>query len=292
MSIATTPHLNTLRAAALLSAISVFSCAPAPVPPPRPTAHAAEPSKPDAPSHPQQTNPAAPPAATLQPLQYTSSRHHNLTLHGVAFDSREYKLRVLDQKNGPGSEFTTAQQAARAHNAIAAANGGFFTPDGRPLGLVVADGITSGNWNNSSSLGSAVWLEDASGRSLIARRSPHARSLAASAHNLLQSGPLLIEHGHPVSGLDSVKSSTRTFLLWDGGHRWWMGQSSPVSLQALANSLARNPPTPWQPALALNLDGGRSSDLWLASSSAGPQRNVRSPWNRTVRNYLVLLPSP
>jgi len=199
---------------------------------------------------------------------------------------------VVDQKNGPGSQFTTAEQAARAHNAIAATNGGFFTPDGHPLGLVVADGVTSGNWNNSSSLGSGVWLEDASGESFIARRSTHVKSLASSARNLLQSGPLLIEHGRPVPGLDPVKSSTRTFLLWDGGNRWWMGISSPVTLDTLASILSNNPPSPWQPVLALNLDGGRSSELWLARSSAGPQRTTRMPWSRTVRNFLVLQPSP
>jgi len=41
---------------------------------------------------------------------------------------------------------------------------------------------------------------------------------------------------------------------------------------------------------ALNLDGGRSSDLWVGSSAAGGPLRERPLWNKPVRNFLVLIP--
>ncbi|OYU98719.1 MAG: hypothetical protein CFE26_27105 [Verrucomicrobiales bacterium VVV1] len=94
--------------------------------------------------------------------------------------------------------------------------------------------------------------------------------------DLLQAGPLLVESGKGVSGLDASKVSARTFLLWDGGSRWLMARSAPCSLAGLAKILSESKPAGWPVKSALNLDGGPSF--------------VRPIWNNPVRNFLVLRP--
>ena len=230
--------------------------------------------------------PESPAAA---PPQVTAREISGITFEGIAFDSRDHRLAVADQADGPGSRFADSAAAARALGGIAAVNAGFFTPEGDPLGLVVSSGKISGSWNAASSLGSGVWSEDRSGRSSIARRGTLKRADASAMRELIQAGPLLVENNRAVGGLEATKASVRMVVLWDGGTRWWIGRGSPCTLAALGQALASGAPAGWPVRHALNLDGGRSSDLWISETvSSGPLLR-RSPWNRPVRNFLVLV---
>jgi hypothetical protein len=155
---------------------------------------------------------------------------------------------------------------------------------------VVASGTRSGSWNSSSSLGSGLWLENADGGSSIVRRENLGPSAASSMRELLQAGPMLVENGRAVSGLDANKSSIRTLILWDGGHRWWVGRTNFCTLAQLAAAAASSQPATWPVRHALNLDGGRSSDLWVSDRITGGPLTRRAPWNKPVRNFLVLTP--
>jgi hypothetical protein len=99
---------------------------------------------------------------------------------------------------------------------------------------------------------------------------------------------MLVDNGHAVSGLENTKTSARTVILWDGGTRWWIGRSSPCTLAGLASTIEETPPCGWIVRHALNLDGGRSADLWVSSAVSGGPAERRPPWNRPVRNFLVL----
>jgi hypothetical protein len=233
-----------------------------------------------------------PPAVSTPhiPPRFTSEEISGITIEGVAFDSRSHRLVIADQAAGPGSQFIDAAAAANASNGIAAINAGFFTPEGAPLGLVISAGKSSGNWNTASSLGSGVWSEDAAESTAISRREKLGHSTARSMPNLLQAGPLLIENHKPISGLDTLKTSARMMMLWDGGTRWWIGRGSPCSLSDLALALSNSKPAGWKIHHALNLDGGRSADLWVSSTVSGGPVVRRSPWNRPVRNFLILRP--
>ena len=237
--------------------------------------------------------PAPAPARPSTPLESpraTRSTVNGITFDGIAFDSRSHRLVVADQAGGPGSQFPDAASAARSRGGIAAANAGFFTPAGAPLGLVVSAGKRSGAWNSASSLGSGVWYENSSGIPAIARRETLGKPAASTMRELIQAGPMLISNQRPVSGLDATKHSVRTLILWDGGTRWWLGQTSSCSLANLGSTLSGSPPSGWPVSQALNLDGGRSSDLWISESSEGGPVLKRAVWNRPVRNFLVLLP--
>jgi hypothetical protein len=223
-----------------------------------------------------------------RPPRFTSAEILGITFEGVDFDSRTHRLIVADQASGPGSQFADAAAAARAVGGIAAINAGFFTPDGAPLGLVVSAGRSSGSWNSASSLGSGVWHENEARATAITRREKLGRSAAGGMRQLIQAGPLLVENGRPVSGLDATKTSVRMVTLWDGGTRWWIGRGSPCSLGDLGLALANSQPAGWKIHHALNLDGGRSADLWVSGAVSGGPMVRRPAWNRPVRNFLVL----
>ena len=106
---------------------------------------------------------------------------------------------------------------------------------------------------------------------------------------LIQAGPLLVENSRAISGLEAIKASVRMIILWDGGSQWWIGRSSPCTLAALGQALINGNPAGWKIQQALNLDGGRSSDLWISGAVSGGPLLRRQPWNRPVRNFLVLV---
>ena len=244
-------------------------------------------------------SPSAVPAAFVPPTPQTPSyppKAPNLTqtyirgihFEGVSFDARSHRLLVIDQPNGPASTFGTSQDVARQHNALLALNAGFFTPEGDPLGLVISNGGRAGAWNTASSLGSGIFSESSSGNLSITRRgSPAAFQ---GARELIQAGPLLVENGPAVGGLDAGKPAVRSILLTDGGTRWWIGKTSSCTLAGLGEALASQSPSPWKIRQALNLDGGRSTDLFVSSGIQGGPFERRGILNRPVRNFLILKP--
>ena len=268
-----------------ISAVLAASCAPlvdAPVNPPAAAARTV-------PAAPEPASPAE--TAALYPV--ASTRFLRVTLsgvwfEGVVFDARRQRLAVVEQQGAPGGRFPDAENAARSMGGIAAVNGGFFTPAGEPLGLVMAGGRRFGAWNSASSLGSGVWHADGAGKMAISRRQALGSARAMAMQELLQAGPLLVEHGRAVGGLENARTSARTMILWDGGQRWWIGRAAPCTLARCAEILATSSPAGWPVAHALNLDGGRSSELWVSEKISGGPWKSRPLWNRPVRNFLVL----
>jgi len=290
---------NWMTAGLLANALALLACAP-PASPPRAAlpaasalpAHAFGSLEPLSPPHqpPPQNAPIAAPLATA-PRKAPRFGHATLgaiRLDFVAFDSRTHELRVADQPGGPASQWPDAAAAGRSAHALAAINAGFFTPEGKPLGLVISKGQRRGTLNRSSSLGSGLYLAgDSRGPALLRRELAHTRS---GATELLQSGPFLVENGRPLPGLTTLPARDRSFLAWDGAHQWFIGRTSPCSLAALALALADAQPAGFPIRHALNLDGGRSSDLWVSASIPGGPATLRPIWNNPVRNFLLLLP--
>ena len=92
--------------------------------------------------------PGAPEISAADPAIET--RVHRFTRQGIdctllTFDQRRYQLTVLDNAEGPGTGAGTAKEAAKTSSAVACINGGFFTPEGEPLGLAVENGTTFGS---------------------------------------------------------------------------------------------------------------------------------------------------
>lgn len=211
------------------------------------------------------------------------SRHgHSVEVQFVLFDSRSYELKVLDQPEdwSGGGKITECMRKA---GAIAGVNGGFFTPQFTPMGLMITSGQKTGAWQSNKLLTGAVVVH-------------HTPQLlwnaevrdASHANDLLQAGPRLVDAGRAVSNLDRHKHATRTFIATDGAQRWLFGLARNVSLGELADILATPGLMPDFPVhRALNLDGGRSSALYYRTADG--QEHSDPGWS-TVRNYLGIVP--
>jgi len=219
---------------------------------------------------------------TNHPLNYQSLTIQGITLSILSFDSSQYQLKIADQE--PGSIWTSARNAATALDGIAAINAGFFGTEGKPLGLVRSEGKSSGAWNGASSLTSGVY-QLSSGIAELKRN----RSANRKASELLQTGPFLLENSQPVGGLATTNPAQRSFLLWDGQNHFAIAQSSSCTLSQLSKAL-KSLPSHLPKKTALNLDGGRSCDLYV-SAAAHSAPIQRGHWLKSqVRNYLVLIP--
>jgi uncharacterized protein YigE (DUF2233 family) len=212
--------------------------------------------------------------------------HEGIQFNLITFDTRNQQLVVADQPNGPGSIWADAAAAAKAHNGIAAITGGFFTPEGKPLGIVISNGNKLGSFN-ASSLGSGLFFHTPIG-ARIARKSAWDTLKKSPPAHLLQSGPMLLENSKPITGLSNKNSRPRSFIATDGKNHWCIGHADSCSLSQLSEALASIKTSEFRPSTALNLDGGRSSDLWVSSSINGGPNEIRPFWNKPVRNFLVL----
>ena len=235
-------------------------------------------------------------AVTLPAPPVIDTRVHRFTTRGIAFtvltfDHRHFHLSVLDNEHGPGTGAITAKTAAKTSGSLAAINGGFFTPAGNPLGLVIENGNPQGALGTSS-LGAGIYFHDPdSRRSGLIRREAWKTDRSRTPETLLQSGPFLVEHGRPLSGLSKSRPRPRSFLLWDAQFGWALGHAGSTTLAQLASALAAQPIPGFTIRTVLNLDGGSSSDLWISSSVNGGPVSTRRFWNKPVRNYLLLTKS-
>lgn len=290
---------------ALLALASISACSQAP----SPSVHSTIPStslvtpklnpiKPD-PVIIQKAKPAptkVAPAPTPPPIvqnkieaQLHQIKHQAIDFNLVSFDTREYQLEVADQPAGPGSLWPDSKTVGNKKQAVAVINAGFFTPEGNPLGLVIENTTKRGSYN-SSSLGKGIYHTTASGAK-ITRSHQWKQILQTHPQHLLQTGPMLVEHSASTSGLSTKNSRPRSFIATDGKNHWVIGHASSCTLAQLGSALASLPKTKLSEInikSAVNLDGGRSSDLWVSSHIQNGPLTIRPFWNKAVRNFLIL----
>ena len=206
---------------------------------------------------------------------------------GFFFHDAYHSIRVLDLMPEPGkyAGFAAAMEEA---GAVAGINGGFFTPEAEPLGLMVTDGRATGALR-SSALTSGVWIRTPCVLLLLRVAEFRARRGALEPTQLIQSGPFLVDGGNPVAGLEPTQSRPRSLVVHDMRHRWMLIQTPSVTLAALGEALAREGAVPDVPVVrALNLDGGNSCGWFVAAGNHG--RRASSPPLRRVRNAVAIVP--
>ena len=212
------------------------------------------------------------------PLKVNSASLNGTTFTAVTFDRRNYFLKVIDQKEGPGTEFARAEFAGQG--SLAAINGGFFKPDGSPLGLVITDGQSRGAFNSHSFLGTGIIDGE---NTILSHRKSYQKS-----SELVQSGPRLVWDQERLIGLSKSKERPRSFVIWDGNNHFGIGHADRATLQGLANNLQAQPFEGFHIKYAINLDGGTSCDLWVSNQIPGGGFTRSSLFRKKARNYLAL----
>lgn len=207
----------------------------------------------------------------------------SIDLDVIIFDSRQIRLTVIDQPN-PNAGGRVIAELMRQQNAIAGVNGGFFSPDFKPLGLTISNKRPLSAFTTSSLIaGTALQLGTHPYLIWNAEYQGH-----TGVTDAIQAGPRLIESSQPIKGLDTSKSRARTFIATDGSFLWAIGTTDSCSLGALAQALVTPGALPGLvPMRALNLDGGNSTALWFRNTSG---KETSHPGWSTVRNYLAIIP--
>lgn len=227
------------------------------------------------------------PDTARHPLKAQTISSGGITFTIVSFDSRDHELHVAEQAS-PGSKWSTAREASGS--GLAAINAGFFTPEGKPLGLLFSNGSQKGSFNRASSLGSGFFIGGSARARIISRDSYRANP--PKEKEILQSGPRLLWNGTILPGLSDGDSRPRSFLMWDGKNHFAMVHADSANLAGLARVLKNQPFGNFKIHHALNLDGGRSSDLWVSEGVKGGSLSRRSWINQPIQNYLVLHRKP
>ena len=221
--------------------------------------------------------------AWLHEFSAAHTRGGSAEVQLILFDGRHHRVRVVDQPDswaGGGA----LDDTLRAAGAVAGVNGGFFSPEFAPLGLMIADGRKTGDWQTNRLLSGALAVRD--GTPQLVWNAEGRRD--ATASDFLQAGPRLVDGGRAMATLDRVKSAARTFVATDGGHWWAIGVVRSTSLFELGRLLAAPELIPGlRIRRALNLDGGRSSALYARLSDG---TEISEPGWSTVRNYVAIVP--
>jgi hypothetical protein len=199
------------------------------------------------------------PSAVLHSYSFKNGTEEQVEINALFFQEKDFSLIVMDHPLQNKSLLEAIEEAS----CIAGVNGGYFQLDGTPLGLLVHRGKTIHPLQHAGIL-SGLFVNTPHGMSLLRV----GEAIPTDATEVLQAGPFLFDHGHPVIGLESTKKAYRTFLATNGQGLWMMGVISPVTLAEGAQILFTLHTTPI-PGLttkfltrALNLDGGSSSALW------------------------------
>ena len=192
------------------------------------------------------------------------------------FSSKSATLRVIDQ---PDSSRSLAE-IMTSKNFLAGVNGGYFDPDGAPVGLLISAGKTIAPFRKARLLSGVLAAREGTVEIFRATEFPQKRAWREA----VQCGPFLVDRGKSVAGLDDTRSARRTFVFTTRDERAAIGDCEPVTLARLAEILSAL--APLKVARALNLDGGSSSAFWCRTK----EKTVSISEYKNVRDFVAVAP--
>ncbi len=184
----------------------------------------------------------------------------------LRLDPKAYHIRVAYDTAHPGR----VSEWAAAVKPVALINGGYFDAEGKATALVIFDGIVRGA--SYEGFGGMVVVNDQGDFELRSlRQQPYDPN--EPLRQAMQSAPMLIQPGGEVAELeDDQARARRTVIARDTSGRILLIVSDlPVfTLTELAQALKRSS---LDLDAALNLDGGRSTGLYLHTDTADVRIN-------------------
>ncbi len=150
------------------------------------------------------------------------------TLHFALFHPSTVTLNVIDQPSKPRRSLA---QVCSDTGALAGVNGGYFDKQDKPLGLRVINGKVTNPLGHGRLMGGVLI---ASARKVDIVR-PGRFSPSSEVKAALQCGPMLVEAGQEVKGLNQSQEARRTFAVITNNKSAVIGVCSSVSLADLPN---------------------------------------------------------
>ncbi|MGC3988074.1 MAG: phosphodiester glycosidase family protein [Chthoniobacteraceae bacterium] len=214
----------------------------------------------------------------LQQVHKVLENHSQAEMEALFFSASEMKFQVVDN---PGND-SPLDEAMQKHGTAAGVNGGFFHPDGMPLGLLISGGKQLHPLEHAKLLSGLLVVTSTHSKLLRMGELKSTRGIMEA----IQAGPFLVDHGQPVSGLNNQRAAARTVVASDGKGHFALILCRVVTLAEMAEILT----TPgiikeMKVERALNLDGGSSSAMWVKGDP-----DFYSPEGNRVRNFLAIAP--
>jgi hypothetical protein len=202
------------------------------------------------------------------------------SLELAIFSTKSCRLRIVDQ----ASELRLDLEDVMAHgNFLAGVNGGYFDPEYRPIGLRIVDGKMAVPLQKSRLLSGVL---SSTGKKIqISRVSELSQS--QKPDTAVECGPMLVDLGKSVRGLESTRSARRTFAAVSSGDKVALGFCSDVTLADLSSILAIISIPEFKIQRALNLDGGSSSAFWFKRAN-GSAFSIAE--QKPVRDFVAIIP--
>lgn len=208
-----------------------------------------------------------------------------LSLSLIFFEADSTHVEVVVQSTTDRSKAKTLPELAEAHGALAACNGGYFSPEFGPDGLEISQGVRRGAWQTRENAGV---FGVSGGRPFLRADREFVDSKEVSA--LVQCSPLLVKDGVSMPRSGGVERVARSFIATDDGNHWVIGFCPRATLDELADALVSPAVLPgFGTRSALNLDGGPSSAQWWRLTN-GAAQSMRPA--ALVRNVILICPKP
>ena len=202
-----------------------------------------------------------------------SNSGERASLELAIFSTKSCRLRVIDRSSEPRADLDDVMPRG---NFLAGVNGGYFDPEYRPIGLLIVDGIMVAPLQKARLLSGV--LSSSAKKVQISRIAEF--SLTQKPDAAVECGPMIVDLGKSVRGLESSKMARRTFAAVSSGDKAALGFCSDVTLADLSGILAIVAIPDFKIQRALNLDGGSSSAFWFkrangSAFSIAEQKPVR-----------------
>ncbi len=168
-------------------------------------------------------------------------------------------------------------------NCLAGVNGGYFDPEYRPIGLLIVDGKIVAPLQKARLLSGV--LSSTAKKIQISRVSEF--SMRQKPDAAVECGPMIVDAGKPVGGLESSRNARRTFAAVSSNDRAAIGFCSDVTLADLSNILFTVAIGDFKIQRAINLDGGSSSAFWIKKASGSP---FSISEQKPVRDFVAVIP--
>jgi uncharacterized protein YigE (DUF2233 family) len=195
------------------------------------------------------------------------------------FSTKTVRLRVLDQPFDPRSDLAEVMQREKC---LAGVNGGYFTPEYNPIGLLVADGKMVAPLQRARLL-TGVLATSARNIQIVRTGEFASKSKVDGA---IECGPFLVDAGQRVKGLENSRVARRTFAAVGRDDRVALGFCSHVTLADLSQILTAPLASDFKVWRALNLDGGSSSAFWFKRHD-GSAFSISE--EKPVRNFVAVV---
>ena len=212
---------------------------------------------------------------------------HDITLIRSAL--KNYDMHIVRAVDF-GFTRTSAEQACKASHAHVCINASFFDERGLPLGLLVSRGITLQKTHMGGNVLSGIIGVTRDGPFISGRTDMPTGGMIEA----IQTGPRLLLHGEPVSGVHEFESIRQSGVCIDNADRlvFYVVRSSLFALK-LSDLLSTLKSPGVDCREVINLDGGGSSQLYISEKLIAEKEGVpplSAPGKDSVPVFLALIP--